>query len=122
MASADPLVDEEWNCDKGRWAFTYTGVGDRRRVPDGARRRRRAARRLVARGARARGAADLRGATRAGVLVGGRVSAEDAYACGKLARRPCSARRRRLPGPPALAEEAEFLASSVVGTGPGAAP
>ena len=23
LAAADPEVNEEWNCDKGRWAFTY---------------------------------------------------------------------------------------------------
>jgi hypothetical protein len=27
MAINDPEVNEEWNCDKGRWAFTYATVG-----------------------------------------------------------------------------------------------
>ena len=33
MAQADPAVNEEWNCDKGRWAFQYTQVGDRIEYP-----------------------------------------------------------------------------------------
>ena len=40
MAQNDPAVNEEWNCDKGRWAFAYTSVGDRLELPHGARRRR----------------------------------------------------------------------------------
>ena len=27
LAGDDPQVNEEWNCDKGRWAFTYTTPG-----------------------------------------------------------------------------------------------
>ncbi len=33
LAGDDPQVNEEWNCDKGRWAFTYTDVGDRITTP-----------------------------------------------------------------------------------------
>ena len=33
MAWNDPEVNEEWNCDKGRWAFAYTSVGDRLQLP-----------------------------------------------------------------------------------------
>ena len=29
LAGDDPEVNEEWNCDKGRWAFTYTTSADR---------------------------------------------------------------------------------------------
>ncbi len=29
----NPLVNEEWNCDKGRWAFTYTTQPDRLTAP-----------------------------------------------------------------------------------------
>ena len=108
MALHDPAVNEEWNCDKGRWAFAYTSVGDRLQLP-------------MVRGADGElgvvswrealeaAAAGLRAASSAGVLVGGRVSAEDAYAYGKFARtvlgtndvdfraRPHSARGGRLP-------------------------
>lgn len=33
LAGDDPEVNEEWNCDKGRWAFAYTRVGDRITTP-----------------------------------------------------------------------------------------
>ncbi len=29
LAGNDPAVNEEWNCDKGRWAFTYATQPDR---------------------------------------------------------------------------------------------
>ena len=29
LAGDDPEVNEEWNCDKGRWAFQYATAGDR---------------------------------------------------------------------------------------------
>src|SRR3954467_10822934 len=29
LAGNEPLVNEEWNCDKGRWAFTYSRAADR---------------------------------------------------------------------------------------------
>ena len=66
MAVNDPAVNEEWNCDKGRWAFTYASVGDRIELPDGARRGRRAAGRVMARGARRRGRRPARRTRRRG--------------------------------------------------------
>ncbi len=33
MAINDPAVNEDWNCDKGRWAFTAPTVGDRLEFP-----------------------------------------------------------------------------------------
>ncbi|HYZ55989.1 MAG TPA: 2Fe-2S iron-sulfur cluster-binding protein, partial [Streptosporangiaceae bacterium] len=33
LAGDDPQVNEEWNCDKGRWAFTYATEPDRLTVP-----------------------------------------------------------------------------------------
>ena len=33
MAVDDPAVNEEWNCDKGRWAFQYATTGDRIEYP-----------------------------------------------------------------------------------------
>lgn len=117
MAQADPAVNEEWNCDKGRWAFTYTQVGDRIELPlvrgeDGELH--------VAswREALERAAAGLRAATAAGVLVGGRVSAEDAYAYGKFARTVLHTNDVDFRARPHSAEEAAFLASLVVGTTP----
>ncbi len=33
LAAEDPQVNEEWNCDKGRWAFTYATEPDRLTTP-----------------------------------------------------------------------------------------
>ena len=33
LAGEDPAVNEEWNCDKGRWAFTYATQPDRLTSP-----------------------------------------------------------------------------------------
>ncbi|EUA51980.1 2Fe-2S iron-sulfur cluster binding domain protein [Mycobacterium xenopi 3993] len=33
LAGDDPEVNEEWNCDKGRWAFTYATQPDRITTP-----------------------------------------------------------------------------------------
>nr|WP_257909731.1 hypothetical protein [Janibacter limosus] len=33
MAGNDPRVNEEWNCDKGRWAFNSASLGDRFELP-----------------------------------------------------------------------------------------
>ncbi|MEO7233978.1 MAG: NADH-quinone oxidoreductase subunit G [Lapillicoccus sp.] len=116
MALNDPAVNEEWNCDKGRWAFQYATLPDRLEVPlvrgeDG---------QLRAAGwpeALAAAAAGLRSA-RAGVLVGGRVSVEDAYAYGKFARIALHTNDVDFRARPHSAEEVEFLAEHVVATGP----
>ena len=117
MAQNDPAVNEEWNCDKGRWAFAYTSVGDRLQLP-------------MVRGADGElgvvswrealeaAAAGLRAASSAGVLVGGRVSAEDAYAYGKFARTVLGTNDVDFRARPHSAEEADFLASHVVATAP----
>ncbi|MBR7743268.1 NADH-quinone oxidoreductase subunit G [Phycicoccus sp. BSK3Z-2] len=116
MAQADPAVNEEWNCDKGRWAFTYTQTGDRIEYPmvrdeDGELR--------VAswREALERAAEGLKASSSAGVLVGGRVSAEDAYAYGKFARTVLGTNDVDFRARPHSAEEADFLGSHVVGYG-----
>ncbi|MGL5909689.1 MAG: NADH-quinone oxidoreductase subunit G, partial [Phycicoccus sp.] len=117
LAQADPAVNEEWNCDKGRWAFASTGVGDRLELPmvradDGELR--------VAswQDALAAAAAGLAAAGSAGVLTGGRVSAEDAYAYGKFARTVLGTNDVDFRARPHSAEEAAFLASTVVGATP----
>ncbi len=49
LAGEDPAVNEEWNCDKGRWAFTYATLPDRLQRAHGPRRGdRRAGRDLLA--------------------------------------------------------------------------
>ncbi|MEV7022499.1 NADH-quinone oxidoreductase subunit G [Kitasatospora sp. NPDC093558] len=114
LAGEDPAVNEEWNCDKGRFAFRYAQQRDRLSTPlvrvDGE---------LVAASwpeALARAAEGLRGA-RAGVLAGGRVTVEDAYGYAKFARvvlgtNDVDFRVRAHSG-----EEADFLAAAVAGRG-----
>jgi NADH-quinone oxidoreductase subunit G len=112
-----PAVNEEWNCDKGRWAFQYATVGDRFTLP---MVRDEQGELQVASWpeALAAAAAGLKAARGVGVLVGGRVSAEDAYAYGKFARAVLDTNNIDFRARPHSAEEADFLASSVVATGP----
>jgi len=120
MAANDPAVNEEWNCDKGRWAFTYATGTDRITDPlvrgdDG---NLRVASWPEALDAAARGLAAARDAKGVGVLVGGRVTAEDAYAYAKFARIALQTNDIDFRARPHSVEEAEFLASNVVATGP----
>jgi NADH-quinone oxidoreductase subunit G len=113
LAGNDPAVNEEWNCDKGRWAFRYAFLPDRIREPlvrddegyltetswtealDGA-------------------AAALRD-KRVGVLTGGRLTLEDAYAYAKFARTVLGTNDVDFRARPHSAEEADFLAARVAG-------
>ena len=120
MAAIDPDVNEEWNCDKGRWAFTYANGTDRITDPlvrdeDG---NLQVASWPEALDAAARGLRAARDAKGVGVLVGGRVSAEDAYAYSKFARIALQTNDIDFRARPHSVEEAEFLASNVVATGP----
>ena len=120
MASNDPAVNEEWNCDKGRWAFTYANGTDRITEPlvrdeDGILQ---VAAWPEALDAAARGLLAARDAKGVGVLVGGRVSGEDAYAYSKFARIALQTNDIDFRARPHSVEEAEFLASNVVATGP----
>ena len=115
LAGDDPQVNEEWNCDKGRWAFTYTTQGDRITTPqirdeDG---KLRPASWSEALGVAGAGLAAARGS--AGVLVGGRVTVEDAYAYSKFARMVLDTNDIDFRARPHSAEEAEFLAAHVAG-------
>ncbi|NLE79614.1 MAG: NADH-quinone oxidoreductase subunit G [Rhodococcus sp.] len=113
LAGEDPQVNEEWNCDKGRWAFGYATEPDRIRTPlvrgaDGA---------LVPASwseALSVAADGLRG-KRAGVLVGGRSTVEDAYAYAKFARVVLGTNDIDFRARPHSAEEADFLAAHVAG-------
>ncbi|AQA22270.1 molybdopterin oxidoreductase family protein [Rhodococcus sp. MTM3W5.2] len=111
MAGDDPEVNEEWNCDKGRWAFTYATAPDRITTPmvraeDGT---------LVpaswpeALAAAARGLSSAVGG--AGVLVGGRSTLEDAYAYAKFARVVLGTNDIDFRIRPHSSEEADFLAA-----------
>ncbi|MCF6507720.1 NADH-quinone oxidoreductase subunit G [Blastococcus sp. MG754426] len=119
LAGDDPAVNEEWTCDKGRYAFRYATANERLMTPmvrrdgvlepaswpeawavaaDGLRR------------ARAEGGV--------GVLPGGRLTVEDAYAWATFARVALGTNdvdaRARAHSP----EELAFLAAVVAGTGP----
>ncbi len=123
MAANDPAVNEEWNCDKGRWAFTYAGGTDRITEPlvrdqEG---NLQVASWPEALDAAARGLLAARNAKGVGVLVGGRVSGEDAYAYSKFARVVLQTNDIDFRARPHSVEEADFLASNVVATGPAAA-
>ena len=103
LAGDDPAVNEEWNCDKGRWAFPYATAPDRLTTPLVRDRDGRAGAGVVARGARRRGrAAWPRRRGGAGVLAGGRLDRRGRLRLRQV--RPGRARhqRRRLPRPPAL--------------------
>ena len=122
MAANDPSVNEEWNCDKGRWAFTYAGGSDRITEPlvrdqEG---NLQVASWPEALDAAARGLLAAREAKGVGVLLGGRVSGEDAYAYSKFARVVLKTNDIDFRARPHSVEEAEFLASNVVATGPAA--
>lgn len=122
MAANDPAVNEEWSCDKGRWAFTYPNGTDRITDPlvrdqDG---NLQVASWPEALDAAARGLLAARDSTGVGVLVGGRVSAEDAYAYSKFARVVLQTNDVDFRARPHSGEEADFLASNVVATGPAA--
>jgi NADH-quinone oxidoreductase subunit G len=117
LAGNDPEVNEEWNCDKGRWAFSYPTQPDRLVTP------------LVrdetgvlvpaswpeAIGAAARGLLAARG--RAGVLAGGRLTLEDSYAYAKFARLALSSNDIDMRARPHSAEETQFLGDYVAGQG-----
>ncbi|KAA9376360.1 NADH-quinone oxidoreductase subunit G [Microbispora cellulosiformans] len=117
LAGDDPQVNEEWNCDKGRWAFTYATAPDRLRSP----LVRDESGKLVptswpdALATAAEGLARARG--RAGVLVGGRLTVEDAYAYSKFARIALGTNDIDFRARPHSEEEARFLAHAVAGKG-----
>ena len=117
LAGDDPQVNEEWNCDKGRWAFGYATQPDRLTTP------------LVrdwngtlapaswseALARAAEGLASAHG--NAGVLVGGRSTLEDAYAYSKFARIALDTNDIDFRARAHSAEETRFLAARIAGQG-----
>ena len=129
LAGEDPAVNEEWNCDKGRWAFTYATEPDRLTSPlvrDEAgvlvpaswphALAVAAAGLTAARDASRQGLPGPRGV---GVLAGGRLTLEDAYAYAKFARVALDTNDVDMRARPHSAEEEQFLAACVAGTGIG---
>jgi NADH-quinone oxidoreductase subunit G len=114
LAGEDALVNEEWNCDKGRWAFKYITSVDRLTQP----LVRNAEGKLLPASwpeALAAAAAGLSG-KRAAVLTGGRITTEDAYGYAKFARIALGTNDIDFRARVSSAEEGNFLASKVVGS------
>jgi NADH-quinone oxidoreductase subunit G len=118
LAGDDPEVNEEWITDKDRFAFAYGRGEDRLTWP------------LVRDGGVMRPAswpeaidAAVQGLRVAGdsvgVLTGGRLTQEDAYAYAKFARAVLGTNNIDFRARPHSAEEADFLAAAVAGTGRG---
>ncbi|WP_339130854.1 NADH-quinone oxidoreductase subunit G [Streptomyces sp. f51] len=117
LAAPDPEVNEEWLCDKGRFGFRYAQQRDRLDTP------------LVrnsegvlepaswpeALEAAAQGLTAARG--RAGVLTGGRLTVEDAYAYSKFARVALDTNDIDFRARVHSSEEADFLAARIAGRG-----
>ncbi|GAA8852066.1 NADH-quinone oxidoreductase subunit G [Helicobacter pylori] len=117
MAGNDPQVNEEWNCDKGRWAFVSADLGDRFELPM-VRDAEGELRVASWQEALAVAADGLRAAQGHGVLVGGRVSVEDAHAYATFARSVLRTEHVDHRARPHSVEERDFLLRHVAGTTP----
>ncbi|HTR94377.1 MAG TPA: NADH-quinone oxidoreductase subunit G [Trebonia sp.] len=133
LAGDEPLVNEEWNCDKGRWAFNYATQPDRLTTPlvRDAEGVLRPASWATAYAAAARGLAAARDARAAegaggpgesspagvGVLAGGRLTLEDSYAYAKFTRLALNTNDIDMRARAHSAEEEQFLAARVAGRG-----
>ena len=114
LAGDDPSVNEEWNCDKGRWAFKYVTSLDRLTHP----LVRNSSGELVQASwpeALTAAAAGLKG-KRAAVLTGGRVTTEDAYGYSKFARIALGTNDIDYRARVTSDEERDFLAAHVAGS------
>lgn len=114
LAGNAPEVNEEWNCDRGRFAFRYGRGSDRLSYPlvreNGVLRPASWAEAIdaAAKGLKAAGSA-------VGVLPGGRLTLENAYGYSKFARCVLDTNNIDHRSRPASAEEAAFLAAHVAG-------
>jgi NADH-quinone oxidoreductase subunit G len=115
LAGEDAAVNEERNCDKGRWSFSYATARDRLTTPlvrdaDGYLVEASWSEALTRAAA---GLAQWHG--KVGVLTGGRLTVEDAYAYSKFARLALGTNDIDFRARPHSVEEQEFLASHVAG-------
>ena len=118
LAGDDPAVNEEWNCDKGRWAFPWSSQADRLTVPlvrdlDTGRLVEASWTEALERAAAGLALAREEGGV--GVLPGGRLTVEDAYAYAKFSRVALRTNDVDARVRPHSDEELAFLASSVAG-------
>ncbi|GLW76602.1 NADH dehydrogenase subunit G [Actinokineospora globicatena] len=121
LAGDDPEVNEEWICDRGRFAFRYATLGDRITRPlvrDAATGELVESSWTEALQVAAAGLVKARDGKGVGVLAGGRLTVEDAYSYAKFARIALGTNDIDFRARPHSAEELEFLASTVVGTTP----
>ena len=114
LAWDDPSVNEEWNCDKGRFAFVYQQQGriEWPLVRENGELRTASwpeALAVAARGLQAAG-------KETAVLVGGRSTVEDAYAYARFARVALGSDNIDFRARANSEEEREFLAAHVAGT------
>jgi NADH-quinone oxidoreductase subunit G len=128
LSGNDPEVNEEWITDKDRFAFGYLRTDDRLGYPQIREEGElRPASWPEAFAVAARGLAALRDASSLGssgtggigVLPGGRLTAEDAYAYSTFARVALGTNDVDFRSRPLSAEEADFLAAEVVLRGVG---
>jgi NADH-quinone oxidoreductase subunit G len=111
LAGDDPAVNQEWNCDKGRWAFKYITTRERVKSPlirgsDGELHEASWPEALAA------ASKGLKG-KRAAVLAGGRLTHEDAYGYSKFARVALGTNDIDFRARPHSDEERDFLAAVV---------
>ena len=110
----NPEINEEWNCDKGRFAFGYQADGriEHPLVRDESGELVTAswpeAIAIAAQGLKAAG-------TRSAVFTGGRLTVEDAYSYAKFARVVLGTDNIDLRARASSVEEANFLAAHVAG-------
>jgi NADH-quinone oxidoreductase subunit G len=121
LAGDAPEVNEEWNCDKGRWAFTYATAPDRLNSPlvrdeDGVLRPASWTEAFQAAAAGLLAARDEQDERKGvGILTGGRLTLEDAYAYAKFARVALDTNDIDMRARPHSVEEAQFLAAKIAG-------
>ncbi|MGS0688838.1 NADH-quinone oxidoreductase subunit G [Nakamurella sp. GG22] len=120
LARTDPDVNEEWNCDKGRFAFPYVREADRltRPLVRGEDGELHEASWTEAMAVAARGLLAARESGGVGVLTGGRLTVTDSYAYAKFARLALRTNDIDFRARAHSAEEEAFLASRVAGTSP----
>jgi len=116
LAWEDPAVNEDWNCDKGRFAFTYMRHG-RLSAPlvrgsDGVLHEVSWSEAIAF---AAKGLSALSPSVAA--LLGGRLTNEDAYSFAKFTRLVLQSDNIDFRNRPSSGEEADFLAHHVAGTG-----
>ncbi|MEO8105971.1 MAG: NADH-quinone oxidoreductase subunit G [Actinomycetes bacterium] len=118
LAAVEPEVNEEWNCDKGRFGFRYLESDARLSTPlvreNGELRPASWDEALVA------AATGLKASTgKTATITGGRLMVEDAYAYSVFARRVLGSNDIDFRPRGSSAEEEQFLAALVAGRGLG---